>query len=47
MLYEIGDEQKKNLFIFLERVELKGKEVFAYIDILKTLQEPVKKEDDK
>ena len=47
MYIDLNEEQRKNLMIFLDRVELKGKEVFAYIDILKTLQEPVKKEDDK
>lgn len=43
MLYEMSDEQKKNILVFLERVDLKGKEVFAHIDVLKALQEPVEK----
>lgn len=43
MYIELNEEQRKNLMIFLDRVELKGKEVFAFAQILSALQNPIEK----
>lgn len=38
MYIKLTEEQHKNLFLFLERVELKGHEAVAYIQLLQALQ---------
>lgn len=41
MYIELTEEQKKNLLIFFDRVDLKGKEAIAYVQILGALQKPI------
>ena len=43
MLFEFDEKQLNNLVIFLNRVDLKGSQVPAYIEILNVLQNPAKK----
>lgn len=38
MLIELSKEQKNNLMIFLNRVDLKGNEVIAFVEILQAVQ---------
>ncbi len=47
LIVELTEEVKRNLFIFLERVTLQGKEVSAYVQIIQALQKPLEKEGDK
>ena len=37
-------EQRKNLIVFLNRVQMSGAEVPAYLEIVNALNEPFKKE---
>jgi len=37
MKYELSDQVKNNLLIFLQRIDLKGSEVGAYIEIINCL----------
>lgn len=43
MYIELTEEQRKNLFIFLERTELKGGEVLAFSQIINSLHNPIEK----
>lgn len=45
MFIEFTEEQRKNLLIFLDRVELKGKEAIAYVQVLGALQKSVDKKE--
>lgn len=44
MKYEISNEIKNNILVFLERTELQGKEVPAYIQIMNALSNPIQEE---
>lgn len=41
MKYELSEEQVKNIFIFLNRVDLKGSEAAALLGIVSALSKPV------
>lgn len=41
MKYEITDQEKANLIVFLNRVDLKGSEVHAFVELLNALQNPL------
>ena len=47
MLYEISDEQKKNMLELFRRVDLKGSEAPAFVDVLNALNNPVEEKKDK
>jgi len=44
MIYDISEENMKNLQIFLWRVDLKGSEVQAFINVNQALSTPIKEE---
>ena len=41
MKYELSEQIKQNLMVFLNRVELKGSEVIAYVDVVNALSNPI------
>lgn len=41
MKYEISEQVKNNLLVFLQRTELKGNEVPAYVEIINILNNPI------
>ena len=41
MKYELSEEQVKNIFIFLNRVDLKGAEAAALLSIINSLSKPI------
>lgn len=41
MKYELSEEQVKNIFIFLNRVDLKGAEAAALLSIINALSKPI------
>lgn len=41
MKYELSENVLHNLEIFLKRVELKGEEVPAYVDVINALNKPL------
>jgi hypothetical protein len=45
MKIELTEQQLKNLQAFLQRVDLKGAEVPAYVEIMNMLNNPDKSED--
>lgn len=47
MKIEFDKQTLDNLVAFLNRVDLKGVEVPAFIKIMNTLQNPIKEEDNK
>ena len=44
MQYEIADQVKNNILAFLQRVDLKGAEVPAYIEAVQAFSAPIKVE---
>jgi len=44
---ELNDEQMKNLMVFLNRTQLAGTEVPAYLEIVKAINEQDEKVEDK
>lgn len=46
MIIEISKEQRDNLITLLERVDLKGSEAIAFIEIIQTLNNPIECEED-
>jgi len=44
MRIELTDEQKRNLLMMLQRVDLKGGEVPAYVDVMNALNKEIKEE---
>lgn len=47
MKFEFDKQTLDNLVVFLNRVDLKGAEVPAFIQIMNTLQNPIQDEDNK
>lgn len=47
MKIEINSDQAKNILVFLQRTNLKGEEVPAYVDILNIINEQLNKECDR
>lgn len=43
-LYELSDQQIKNLNIFLNRVDIKGSEAMSLVSVLQSLSTPFKLE---
>lgn len=41
MKYEISEQVKNNLLVFLQRTDLKGNEVPAYVEIINILNNPI------
>ena len=41
MKYEISEQAKNNLLVFLQRTDLKGNEVPAYVEIINILNNPI------
>lgn len=41
MRIELTEQQLNNLQVFLDRVELKGREAIAYVDLLAALEQGV------
>ena len=47
MLYEISDQVRNNIFVFLDRVKYDGiKEITAVNEIMSVLSSPVKEKED-
>jgi len=44
MKYELSEQVLNNLIAFLQRTDLKGSEVPAYISILNALQNPIQQD---
>jgi len=44
MKYEISDQIKNNLLVFLQRVDLKGSEALAFVELLNVLHNPLQEE---
>ena len=47
MKIELTEQQLNNLQVFLQRVDLKGNEVPAYVEIIQALNNPLDLEEDK
>lgn len=47
MLYQLSEQQVKNLVSFLQRVDLKGNEAVALVSIFQSLSSPQKEKLDK
>lgn len=47
MKYELSEEQVKNIFIFLNRTDLKGAEATALLSIIQALSTPIVEEKKK
>ena len=45
LLIEISEEQRNNLILLLERVDLKGSEAIAFIELIQALNNPVEREE--
>lgn len=41
MQYELSEQVKQNLLVFLNRVELRGSEVGVYIEVVNALNNPI------
>ena len=46
-IVKVTEQDLNNLKIFLERVDLKGKEVIPFVNILKAIQEAKKEDPEK
>jgi len=44
MKYELSEQVINNLVAFLQRVDLKGHEAFAYCEIIQVLNSPIQEE---
>ena len=44
MKYELNEQTKNNLLVFLQRTELKGSEVVSFVELMQLFNNPIKDE---